>query len=80
MPERIDPSRLGAWGNRSYLGLARLARSASAVTVPQELSAIARGWVDAGYVRALPDGSLGALARRAIPVQEFVTGGSSSRC
>jgi putative ABC transport system permease protein len=74
LPERIDSGRLGAWGNRSYLGLARLRDVASAATVPQELSAIARGWVDAGYVRALPDGSLGALARRAIPVQEFVTG------
>ena len=51
LPERIDSGRLGAWGNRSYLGLARLRDVASAATVPQELSAIARGWVDAGYVR-----------------------------
>ena len=29
----------------------------------------------AGYVRARPDGSLGGLARRVIPAQEFITGG-----
>jgi putative ABC transport system permease protein len=34
--------------------------------------------VKAGYVRARPDGSLGALARRVIPAQEFVTGGMRS--
>jgi predicted lysophospholipase L1 biosynthesis ABC-type transport system permease subunit len=38
------------------------------------LSNIARRWVDAGYVRARPDGSLGALVRRAVAVREFVTG------
>ena len=74
LPDRVDPGRLGAWGNRSYQGIARLRDSASTAVLPQELSAIARGWVDAGYVRSLPDGTLGALARRGIPVQEFVTG------
>lgn len=74
LPERIDRGRLGAWGNRSYQGLARLRDTISPAAVSQELAEIARGWVDAGYVRALPDGSLGSLARQGIPVQTFVTG------
>ena len=75
LPEPITPGRLGAWGNRSYLGLARMAEGVAVDgRVRRSLSNIARRWVDAGYVRARPDGSLGALARRAVPVQEFVTG------
>lgn len=74
LPERVDPGRLGAWGNRSYQGIARLRDDASIGAVAPELSTIARSWVDAGHVLALPDGTLGALARRAIRVQELVTG------
>jgi predicted permease len=74
VPEPINPGRLGAWGSRSYFGLARLAAGVQVAAVPQELSNIARRWVDAGYVRARPDGSLGALVRRAVAVREFVTG------
>jgi putative ABC transport system permease protein len=36
---------------------------------------VAERWVKAGFVRATPNGGLGALARRVIPAQEFVTGG-----
>jgi predicted permease len=47
----------------------------SAAAASSELPLIAEGWVKAGFVRRQPDGSLGGLARRVIPAQEFVTGG-----
>jgi putative ABC transport system permease protein len=75
VPEVINESNLGAWGNRSYTGVARLKGDVPASTVASEFAVIADRWVKAGFVRAQPDGSLGAMARRALPVQEFVTGG-----
>jgi predicted permease len=75
VPEVVNPSNLGAWGSRSYAGLARLKDDVSVATASSELPLIAERWVAAGYVRARPDGTLGGLARRVIPVQEFVTGG-----
>ena len=75
VPEVVNPANLGAWGNRSYSGLARLQDGVSAAHASSELPLIAATWVKAGYVRSRPDGSLGALARRVIPAQEFVTGG-----
>ena len=75
VPEVVNPSSLGAWGNRSYAGLARLKDDVSATGASSELPLVAERWVKAGYVRARPDGSLGALARRVIPAQEFITGG-----
>jgi predicted permease len=75
VPEVVNPSNLGAWGNRSYSGLARLKDDASPASASSELPLIAERWVKAGYVRSRPDGSLGALARRVIPAQEFITGG-----
>lgn len=74
VPEVVDPANLGAWGNRSYTGLARLKEGVSAAAASSELPLLADRWVKAGYVRARPDGSLGGLARRVIPVQEFITG------
>jgi putative ABC transport system permease protein len=74
VPEVVDPANLGAWGNRSYSGLARLKDGVSAVSASSELPVVAAQWVKAGYVRARPDGSLGGLARRVIPAQEFITG------
>jgi len=75
VPEVVNPSNLGAWGSRSYSGLARLNDDASPTSASSELPLIAERWVKAGYVRSLPDGSLGGLARRVIPAQEFITGG-----
>ena len=46
----------------------------SPASAGSELSVVASRWVQAGYVRSMPDGSLGGLARRVIPVQEFITG------
>ena len=46
----------------------------SPASATSELSVVAARWVKAGYVRARPDGSLGGLARRVIPAQEFITG------
>ena len=74
VPEVVDPAKLGAWGSRSYSGLARLKNGVSPTAATSELSVVASRWVKAGYVRARPDGSLGSLARRVIPAQEFITG------
>ena len=74
VPEVVDPAKLGAWGSRSYSGLARLKDNVSPATATSELSVVASRWVKAGFVRARPDGSLGGLARRVIPAQEFITG------
>ncbi len=74
VPEVVNPANLGAWGNRSYSGLARLKDGVSPGAASSELPLVAQRWVKAGYVRARPDGSLGPLARRVIPAQEFITG------
>jgi predicted permease len=76
IPEATDPANPGAWGNRSYTVVARLREATAPEAAASEFALIAARWVNAGYVQALPDGSLGALARRAIPVQDFVTGGA----
>jgi predicted permease len=75
IPEVVNPANLGAWGSRSYSGLARLKDDVAPVAASSELPLVAARWVKAGFVRAQPDGSLGGLARRVIPAQEFVTGG-----
>ena len=75
VPEVVNESNLGAWGSRSYSGLARLKDGVTAAQASSELPLVAAQWVKAGYVRARPDGSLGSLARRVIPAQEFITGG-----
>lgn len=72
MPGPPNPTDLGAWGSRSYIGIARTTSDPDAVS--RELASIAEGWVKAGYVRARPDGSLGGLARRTIAAPTFVTG------
>ncbi len=74
VPEVVDPANLGPWGSRSYFGLARLKDGVTPQSATTELSVVASRWVQAGYVRARPDGSLGGLARRVIPAQEFITG------
>jgi len=74
VPLEIDPASLGQWGDRSYTGVARLREGADAAAAASEFSVIAQRWVDAGFVSAKPDGSLGSLARAALPVQDFVTG------
>jgi len=73
LPEPPTPD-LGAWGNRSYIGVARASTAVKDDLLSRELASIAQGWVNAGYVQARPDGSLGALARSAVPVTTFVTG------
>ena len=75
VPEVVNPTNLGAWGSRSYSGLARLKDGATPQTASSELPVVAERWVAAGYVRRSSDGTLGALARRVIPAQEFVSGG-----
>lgn len=75
VPEVVNPGNLGAWGNRSYAGLARLKDGVSSLTASSELPVIAERWIAAGYMRRAADGSLGGMARRAIPAEEFVSGG-----
>ena len=75
VPEVVNPTSLGAWGNRSYSGLARLKDDISATTASNELLIVAERWIAAGYVRRSADGTLGGLARRVIPAQEFISGG-----
>lgn len=74
IPEVVNPANLGAWGNRSYSGLARLEDHVTPASASSELPLVAAQWVKAGYVRAQADGSLGGLARRVIPAQEYITG------
>ena len=75
VPEVVDPANLGAWGSRSYSGLARLKDDVSPAAAIERAAAWSRrDGCKAGYVRARPDGSLGGLARRVIPAQEFITG------
>ncbi len=76
IPQVVNEANLGAWGNRSFTGVARLRADVSAPAVASEFAAIAGGWVKAGFVNAMPDGSLGGLERRALPVQDFISGGS----
>lgn len=72
IPQVVNEVNLGAWGNRSFTGVARLRDDVSAPAVADEFAAIAGGWVKAGFVNAMPDGSLGGLARGALPVQDFI--------
>jgi predicted permease len=74
VPEVVNPANLGPWGSRAYFGLARLKDGVSMTAATTELSVVASRWVQAGYVRSMPDGTLGGLARRVIPAQEFITG------
>jgi predicted permease len=74
VPEVVNPANLGAWGGRSYSGLARAKPGVTLEAAAAELARIAEGWVKAGYVRARADGTLGGLARRVIPAREFITG------
>ena len=61
-----EPRRLGqpiVYGSRAAAG-----RRVTPAAASSELPVVADRWVKAGYVRARPDGSLGGLARRVIPV------------
>jgi predicted permease len=75
VPEVINPANLGAWGSRSYSGLARLKENVSAAQASTELPLIGERWIKAGYILPMPDGSIGRMARQAIPAREFITGG-----
>lgn len=71
-PETIDGSKLGQWGDRSHVGVARLGAGRSASTATSELKVIAERWIQAGFVR---DSGNGRLFRAAVPLQEFLVGG-----
>ena len=67
-----DPANLGQWGNRSYIGIARLAPGRSATEATSAFALLAAQWVQAGFV---PDRGTGGPARSAVPVADLVTGG-----
>jgi putative ABC transport system permease protein len=67
-----DAANLGAWGNRSYIGVARLAPGRTTADATSELGVIAGRWVQAGFVTDRGDGG---LQRAAVPVSDLVTGG-----
>ncbi|MGD9903470.1 MAG: ABC transporter permease [Vicinamibacterales bacterium] len=67
-----DAANLGQWGNRSYIGVARLAPGHTAAEATSELAVIADRWVQAGVVLDNGDGS---LHRSAVPAGDLVTGG-----
>ena len=70
-----DAANLGAWGNRSYIGVARLAPGRTVADATSELAVIAGRWVQAGFVTDQGDGG---LQRSAVPVGDLVTGGVRS--
>ena len=62
-----NPADLGQWGNRSYIGVARLAADRTPAEATSELAVIADQWVRAGLVPDQGDGrpaSIGRAARR----------------
>ena len=66
-----DAANLGSWGNRSYIGVARLAPGRTTAEATSELEVIAGRWVQAGFVTDQGDGG---LQRAAVPVGDLVTG------
>ena len=67
-----NPADLGQWGNRSYIGIARLAANRTPAEATSELAVIADQWVRAGLV---PDQGDGRLHRSAVPLADLVTAG-----
>ena len=72
IPEVIDRARLGAWGDRSHVGVGRLRSTSSAALATSEMKVIGERWIQAGFVRDHGDGG---LFRAAIPVQDLLTRG-----
>jgi putative ABC transport system permease protein len=67
----VDRTNLGDWGNRSYVGVARLRAGESPASATADLHLTSDRWVQAGFLR---DNGDGALHRDALPIQAFVTG------
>jgi predicted permease len=70
--ESVDPARLGAWGDRSHVGVGRLRRDATPASATSELKVVAERWIRAGFLRDTGDGR---LFRLALPLQQFLTRG-----
>ena len=71
VPLIIDPANLGAWGDRSYTGIARLRDDIDPATATSELKVISDRWILAGY-SGVQDGP--GMVRAAVPLNEFITG------
>jgi len=71
VPLVIDPSSLGAWGDRSLIGVGRLKPGVPAATATSEFKVIRDRWIRAGYVA---DQGEGSFVRSAIPIKDFITG------
>ncbi len=72
IPEVVDRTRLGAWGDRSHVGVGRLRSTSSAAVATSEMKVVGERWIQAGFVRDHGDGG---LFRSAIPVQDLLTRG-----
>jgi putative ABC transport system permease protein len=71
VPLAFSPQQLGAWGDHSYAGIARLERTATVESATAELHAIGDGWVRDGFQRDRGDGR---WHRTAIPLGGFISG------
>jgi putative ABC transport system permease protein len=70
LPLIVDRANLGAWGDRSYFGIARLKVGVTPPGATSQLAVITDRWVEAGF-----DGFRGGVSRRdALPVQDLITG------
>lgn len=71
MPVVVDSQFAGAWGDRSFIAVARLRPGAAVEAARADLHLIAERWMQAGYLR---DNGDGQLYRDLVPLQTFVTG------
>jgi putative ABC transport system permease protein len=71
LPLLIDRANLGAWGDRSYFGVARLKAGMTPATASSELAVITERWRSAG-TQGFQGG--GPIRRDAVPVRQLITG------
>jgi putative ABC transport system permease protein len=71
LPLLIDRANLGAWGDRSYFGVARLKAGMTLETASSELAVITERWRSAG-TQGFQGG--GPIRRDAVPVRQLITG------
>ncbi|MGZ8375938.1 MAG: ABC transporter permease [Gemmatirosa sp.] len=71
IPQTVDTANLGGWGNRSFIGVARLRAGVTPAAGTQDLRRVAESWIRAADV--VDDGS-GRIFRSAVPVHDLVLG------
>jgi putative ABC transport system permease protein len=68
MPQSLDGPGLAGWGNRSFIGVARLRRGVTAGMATAEMRGTEERWAEAGFVR------FNGARRNAVPIDQFVLG------